>query len=76
MVIATACTGCHSTSTTNRNGAPPGVNFDSPPDIDLHEASIRTRALVRQTMPPVQPLGPGPLDAAQIADVQAFLDCR
>jgi uncharacterized membrane protein len=76
MVIATECTGCHSTSATNRNGAPPAVNFDSPPDIDAHEAKIRNRALARQNMPPLPPLGPGPLEAGQIADVQAFLDCR
>lgn len=76
MVIAVNCLGCHSTSANNRNGAPIGVNFDSPPDIDLHQDKIRERAVVRQNMPPPAPLGPGPLEAAEIADVQAFLDCR
>jgi uncharacterized membrane protein len=76
MAIAVNCTGCHSTSATNRNGAPVNVNFDSAPDIDTHEAKIRERAVVRQNMPPAQPLGPGSLEAGEIADIAAFLDCR
>jgi uncharacterized membrane protein len=76
MTLGTRCTGCHSTSTTNRNGAPSGVNFDSPPDIDLHQDKIRNRALVMRNMPPLPPLGQGPLTDAERADVQAFLDCR
>lgn len=76
MTLADRCTGCHSTATTDRNGAPAGVNFDSPPDIDEHEDKIRNRALVMRNMPPRPPLGPGALSDAEVADVQAFLDCR
>lgn len=76
MVIAVNCTGCHSTSAINRNGAPVNVNFDSPPDIDVHGAKIRLRAVERRNMPPSPPLGPGSLDDAEVTDLQAFLDCR
>lgn len=76
MVIAVSCTTCHSAAANDRNGAPIAVNFDSPPDIDLHEDKIRTRAIERRNMPPAPPLGPGALDADEIADLEAFLDCR
>jgi uncharacterized membrane protein len=76
MVIAMTCTNCHSASLTGtaRNGAPPAVNFDNAADIDMHEAKIRTRAIDVPSMPPAA--NGGPIAANQIADLEAFLDCR
>jgi uncharacterized membrane protein len=76
MTLANRCTGCHSTSANDRNGAPAGVNFDSAADIDVHQDKMRNRAVVMRNMPPAPPLGQGPLTDAEVADVQAFLDCR
>lgn len=76
LVIGANCTGCHSATSANRNGAPPAVNFDNGADIDTHEARIRDRAINLKTMPPAAPTGPGPLPAGQASDLEAYLDCR
>lgn len=73
MVIASACTSCHSQASTNRMNAPANVNFDGAADIDTHEARIRARAIDGQPTP----MPPGaPLSATQKADLEAYLDCR
>lgn len=72
-VIMTACLSCHSANSTNRQNAPANVNFDTPADIDTHEARIRIRAIGDQTMPPA---ASGTLSAAQVSDLETFLDCR
>ena len=42
--FTTYCTGCHSSTATNRNGAPSDMNFDSEADIDMHLADIDAEA--------------------------------
>lgn len=70
-VVMANCLGCHSVSAADRAGAPVGVDFDSSDDIIANEARIRARAIDLMTMPPA-----GPLSDANVADLQALLDCN
>lgn len=49
--FATYCRACHSATTTERFGAPPGVNFDTLDDVRSFEASIRRTVIDEQSMP-------------------------
>jgi hypothetical protein len=42
--FATYCIGCHSSTATNRNGAPSDFNYDTEADIKMHLADIDTEA--------------------------------
>ena len=44
MFFTTYCTGCHSSSAANREGAPSDFNFDTEAEIKLHAADIDTEA--------------------------------
>lgn len=74
-VISSTCQSCHAGSVTgtDRGGAPDTVTFDDGADITTHEERIRVRAIDLKTMPPA---ASGTLSAAQIADLEAYLDCR
>lgn len=75
MVISATCQNCHAGTVTgtDRGGAPDTVTFDDAADIDTHEDRIRVRAITQKTMPPA---ASGSLSAAQISDLEAYLDCR
>jgi uncharacterized membrane protein len=70
------CQSCHASSVpvANRGGAPENITFDDAADITTNEERMRVRALEQKTMPPAA--GGGPLNAGQLDDLQAFLDCR
>ena len=53
-VIDRRCASCHSMqpSDSSFGGAPAGIAFDMPAQIQLHAARIRERAVVTRTMPP------------------------
>jgi uncharacterized membrane protein len=53
-VIDRRCAACHSVSPSDSSfgGAPAGVMFDLPEQIQAHAARIRERAVVTRTMPP------------------------
>jgi len=74
-VIMGSCLGCHSTTATDRQSAPPNINFDTPADITAHEDRIRARAIDKNPTP-MPPPAAGTLGANQISDLEAFLDCR
>jgi mono/diheme cytochrome c family protein len=75
-VISTTCQSCHAGTVTgtDRGGAPDAITFDDAADIDAQEARIRARAIDKSPTP--MPPAPGSLSAAQIADLEAYLDCR
>ncbi|MBI5508808.1 MAG: hypothetical protein HY903_08655 [Deltaproteobacteria bacterium] len=65
------CTGCHSTASVSRNGAPAGVDFDTYTDASQSAAEASTRVQA-DTMPP-------PSFGATVADsdkclLQAWVD--
>ena len=68
--FVTWCQACHSRTTDDRNGAPPGVDYDSLQDIRDGEARIRARVIDKGTMP----LGGGVGDD-ELVLLEAFLDC-
>jgi hypothetical protein len=47
----TYCNACHSAASTNRYGAPVGVDFDHPEDVERQSARIRARVIEEATMP-------------------------
>jgi hypothetical protein len=47
----TYCTSCHGSGTRNRNGAPPGYDFDDQSVVLAHAEDIRRAVLTDQTMP-------------------------
>jgi uncharacterized membrane protein len=53
-VIDRRCGACHSASPSDSSfgGAPAGVMFDTPEQIQAHAARIKERAVVTKTMPP------------------------
>ncbi len=68
--FTTWCQPCHSATTAERNGAPPGVDFDTEADVVQWSASIRYTVLEAGTMP----VGGG-LDADDAVLLAALLDC-
>lgn len=74
--MTNGCQSCHASAVTgaDRGGAPPTVTFDNAANITANEERIRIRALEQKTMPP--PAAGGPLNNAQINDLEAFLSCR
>ena len=50
------CTSCHSTTATNRNGAPAGYDWDDEASVRAHLAMIRDAVGVGNYMPPLAPL--------------------
>lgn len=69
------CQSCHASAKVgaDRGGAPPAITFDDAADITTNEERMRVRALDQKTMPPAPG---GPLNAGQLSDLEAFLDCR
>ena len=64
----TYCNACHSASTSDRYGAPEGVDFDSAEDVARQSGRVRARVIDAGTMP----LGGGvPADA--LAQLDAYL---
>ena len=74
-VVMGTCLSCHSVDSANRQSAPPNINFDTPADIDAHEARIRARAIDKSPSP-MPPPAAATLSNSQISDLEAFLDCR
>lgn len=78
MIVSTGCQGCHASTVLgpDRSGAPDTVTFDNAADIDQHEGRIRARAIEKDPSP-MPPANSGvTLTPAQIADLEAYLDCR
>jgi uncharacterized membrane protein len=69
------CQSCHASTKVgaDRGGAPPAVTFDTPANITTQEERIRVRALEQKTMPPATART---LNAGELDDLEAFLDCR
>jgi len=65
------CTGCHSSGTTNRFGAPEGVDFDSQDDVYFWLDRIDIRVVQEESMPP----GGGVLEE-DIERFQLWLECH
>ena len=77
MLISSSCQSCHASSVpvADRGGAPENITFDDAADITANEARIRARAIDKDpaAMPPP---AAGTLSAAQISDLETYLDCR
>ena len=76
MLIASRCQICHSVAVTGaaRNGATPGIDFDTAADVDKNADRVFARAVQQGTMPPA--FQPGmPLDATEKEAVRAYLAC-
>ena len=57
--FTTWCQPCHSATTTDRSGAPEGIDFDTASDVRFWKAAVRRTVLEDGTMP----LGGGLSDA-------------
>lgn len=66
----TYCAACHSSSATERYGAPEGVDFDTPQQVLDQAERVRARVLEAQTMP----LGGG-VPAEDLTLLAEWLDC-
>jgi hypothetical protein len=53
--FASYCTTCHSSTATNRQGAPAGYNWDDETSVRAHLAMIRDAVGVGNYMPPIAP---------------------
>lgn len=65
------CTGCHSSTSTNRREAPEDINFDSAADVWLHADRILVRAGAEP--PTMPPLGGTTADDREL--LRAWLEC-
>lgn len=68
--FATWCRACHSANTTERYGAPEGVNFDTEADIQTHADAIWRVVFETGTMP----VGGGLPENARTA-LEAYFEC-
>lgn len=68
--FTTWCQACHSATTTERNGAPTALNFDTVADIRQHRALIDRTVLDEGSMP----VGGG-LSETELLMVELFLWC-
>jgi uncharacterized membrane protein len=51
-LVVEHCQACHASTSTNRNGAPEDIVFDSDEDTQEHMERIYQRVVVERTMPP------------------------
>jgi cytochrome c5 len=68
--FTTWCQACHTVTTVERNGAPPGVDFDTEADVVFWSASVRQAVLEAGTMP----VGGG-LSKDDTVLLETLLDC-
>ena len=79
--MASYCTGCHSRATTNRHGAPAGVDFDSEEDLRqqataIDEVAAKGPSATNASMPDMSgPVHAAPTDAER-EQLGQFLACE
>ncbi len=62
------CESCHAASSTNRNGAPPGITFDTHAQIISWKDDVFAQAADDNTAMPVGPGGPDGATRHQLGD--------
>jgi uncharacterized membrane protein len=62
------CESCHAASSTNRNGAPPNVTFDTQAEVIQWKDRIYARAADDNTSMPLGPNGPDTTTRFQLGD--------
>ena len=66
----TYCLSCHSAQSTERFGAPPGINFDSQEDVELLADLIYESVILEQRMPEG-----GGVDPTELQRLEGYLRC-
>ena len=68
--FTTYCNGCHSVESSNRYGAPDGINFDSEADVQSRSHEIYKSVLINETMPKG-----GGVEQSELDNLQVYLHC-